>query len=205
MKGLAHLLRGIAFAFLLYQSFNAHAFYDPNLGRWITRDPIGESGGQNLYQFVYNNPLSYVDPDGQQGIGVILQPPPIVPPPRLMLPPPPPRLLLPPPRPHIPPHGMVPNPNRPGSWGWPDQAGKFTKECWRFDQGRPGMPGWRGRDHLHFDGQKPHLPMNTPWPPQGGINAPPTSVVAPPGLAPPPGFTPTPQPPKPLPPGTVEA
>lgn len=25
--------------------------YDPNLQRWIQRDPIGERGGINLYQF----------------------------------------------------------------------------------------------------------------------------------------------------------
>lgn len=38
--------------------------YDPNLQRWIQRDPIGERGGLNLYGFVGNNPLSNVDPLG---------------------------------------------------------------------------------------------------------------------------------------------
>ena len=38
--------------------------YDPNLQRWIQRDPIGEQGGINLYQFVGNNPISRVDPLG---------------------------------------------------------------------------------------------------------------------------------------------
>ena len=38
--------------------------YDPNLQRWIQRDPIGEAGGVNLFQFVGNNPLRYVDPLG---------------------------------------------------------------------------------------------------------------------------------------------
>jgi RHS repeat-associated protein len=32
--------------------------------RWLTRDPIGERGGLNLYGFVSNNPVSYVDPYG---------------------------------------------------------------------------------------------------------------------------------------------
>jgi RHS repeat-associated protein len=36
-------------------------FYDPNLQRWINRDPIEEAGGVNLYGFVLNRPLSYVD------------------------------------------------------------------------------------------------------------------------------------------------
>jgi RHS repeat-associated protein len=39
--------------------------YDPNLQRWIQRDPIGEMGGINLYGFVGNSPLSWVDPWGR--------------------------------------------------------------------------------------------------------------------------------------------
>src|ERR1043166_3938333 len=39
-------------------------FYDPNLQRWLNRDPIQEWGGINLYGFVGNNPLSYADPYG---------------------------------------------------------------------------------------------------------------------------------------------
>ena len=40
-------------------------FYDPNLQRWINRDPIGEDGGPNLYAFVENSPLDLVDPWGE--------------------------------------------------------------------------------------------------------------------------------------------
>jgi uncharacterized protein RhaS with RHS repeats len=32
--------------------------------RWISRDPIGEAGGVNLYQYVNGNPLSRIDPYG---------------------------------------------------------------------------------------------------------------------------------------------
>jgi RHS repeat-associated protein len=33
-----------------------YRFYDPNLQRWLNRDPIRELGGINLYEFVLNNP-----------------------------------------------------------------------------------------------------------------------------------------------------
>ena len=35
--------------------------YDPNLGRWIQRDPIGERGGLNLYGYVVNDPVNKMD------------------------------------------------------------------------------------------------------------------------------------------------
>jgi RHS repeat-associated protein len=41
-----------------------YRFYDPNLQRWLSRDPIGELGGINLYGFVGNNPIDFMDPYG---------------------------------------------------------------------------------------------------------------------------------------------
>lgn len=35
--------------------------YEPFSGRWLSRDPIGERGGVNLYGFVGNNPVRRVD------------------------------------------------------------------------------------------------------------------------------------------------
>lgn len=40
---------------------NASAFYNPIVGRWLNRDPIGEKGGINLVGFVANNPVTGVD------------------------------------------------------------------------------------------------------------------------------------------------
>lgn len=42
----------------------ALAFYHPEQGRWINRDPIEEQGGANLNAFVLNDPLNKVDPLG---------------------------------------------------------------------------------------------------------------------------------------------
>ncbi|OZB75628.1 MAG: hypothetical protein B7X29_10195, partial [Halothiobacillus sp. 13-55-115] len=38
--------------------------YDPKIGRWLSRDPIREAGGVNLYGYVYNNPIMFYDPYG---------------------------------------------------------------------------------------------------------------------------------------------
>ena len=40
------------------------AFYDPTIGKWVSRDPIGERGGENLYGFVSNDPADQIDENG---------------------------------------------------------------------------------------------------------------------------------------------
>ena len=41
--------------------YYGYRFYDPNLQRWINRDPIGERGGKNLYRIVSNNTINKHD------------------------------------------------------------------------------------------------------------------------------------------------
>jgi len=41
-----------------------HRYYAPSVGRWLSRDPIAENGGLNLYSFVGNRPTSAVDLTG---------------------------------------------------------------------------------------------------------------------------------------------
>jgi RHS repeat-associated protein len=38
--------------------------YDPNSAKWLSRDPLAEAGGLNLYGYVGNNPVVRVDPLG---------------------------------------------------------------------------------------------------------------------------------------------
>lgn len=38
--------------------------YDPELGRWISRDPLMEEGGLNLYEYVQGNSINATDPLG---------------------------------------------------------------------------------------------------------------------------------------------
>ncbi|WKC44497.1 RHS repeat-associated core domain-containing protein [Pseudomonas veronii] len=43
--------------------FNTFRFYDPDVGRFTTPDPIGLTGGINLYKYA-QNPISWIDPWG---------------------------------------------------------------------------------------------------------------------------------------------
>jgi RHS repeat-associated protein len=44
-------------------------WYDPSLGRFLMRDPIGVFGGINVYHYVFDAPSSIVDPSGLQSYG----------------------------------------------------------------------------------------------------------------------------------------
>lgn len=60
-KATFQYLKGLVLASLLFVTYTAAAFYDPHVGRWLSRDPIGERGGVNLNGFVAENPVSSID------------------------------------------------------------------------------------------------------------------------------------------------
>jgi RHS repeat-associated protein len=43
-----------------------HRYYDPSIGRFLQRDPIGIGGGLNVYSYVRGAPQTRVDPSGLQ-------------------------------------------------------------------------------------------------------------------------------------------
>ena len=45
-------------------SYFGRRYYDPEIGRWITPDPLWFVDGSNLYSYVKNRPTLFVDPDG---------------------------------------------------------------------------------------------------------------------------------------------
>ncbi len=56
---------------LVYYNYR---YYNPKLGRWTKRDPIAEYGGVNIYGFVGNNSINYVDYFGLAGTKTICPP-----------------------------------------------------------------------------------------------------------------------------------
>jgi RHS repeat-associated protein len=97
--------------------------YDPETGRWTTQDPIRFEGGLNLYGYVVQDPLNRIDPEGLFDLPSD-------------------------------PSGLPP--------GWDkDTSHRYPHgERWRhpsgdyldWHPGRPGLPGWRGKDHWHHHG-----------------------------------------------------
>lgn len=103
--------------------------YDPIVGRWISKDPIRFGGGSpNLYVYVGNDPVNFLDPSGL-----------------LKLPADPSQL---PPEWTVDPSHLDPNGVR-----YRHPSGDTLD----FHRGRPGERGWKGRDHYHRNGEDEHL------------------------------------------------
>jgi len=90
----ASVVAALLAALLQLAAESAWAYYNPHAGRWLSRDPIGERGGQHLYGFVANAPPLRFDQwglfdgatvPGSPATGIPKPPPPPAPPP----PPPP--------------------------------------------------------------------------------------------------------------------
>ena len=47
-------------------------WYDAEIGRWLSKDPIGLTGGLNLYAFCDDTPIVYADPRGERWASVIV-------------------------------------------------------------------------------------------------------------------------------------
>jgi hypothetical protein len=62
MKTSLRLFLLAVFAVLFVGQASGH--YNPQLGRWLSRDPLGEAGGFNLYAYCGNDPVNKHDPLG---------------------------------------------------------------------------------------------------------------------------------------------
>ena len=47
---------------------SGYRFYQPDTGRWLSRDPLEEDAALNVYAFVNNSPLVKTDPLGDISI-----------------------------------------------------------------------------------------------------------------------------------------
>lgn len=104
-------------------------YYSPVLGGMISEDPARFAGGQlSFYAYADGDPIDYTDPLG---------------------------LMKLPADPSGLPSDWKPDPTHldPNGSRWRDPEGNYLD----FHKGRPGKPGWRGRNHWHYNGCDDHL------------------------------------------------
>jgi RHS repeat-associated protein len=117
-------------------------FYDAQLGRFISEDPIKFKGGMNWYGYVDNNPTNYSDPYGLNPYKLPANPGTN-------------GSSLPNDWKNIPEHR---DPNNPGLERWVSPDGSEGLE---FHPGKSGEFGWEGKDHWHK--LKPKPGRNDRW------------------------------------------
>jgi RHS repeat-associated protein len=100
--------------------YNRNRYYDPNLGRYVTPDPIGLGGGVNLWTYTKNNPINGIDP---WGLFVLPNVPSGLPPGWTLDPS------------HLDPNGQR----------FRDSSGRELD----YHPGRPSETGWKGKTHWH--------------------------------------------------------
>ncbi|QJQ23296.1 RHS repeat-associated core domain-containing protein [Pseudomonas sp. SK] len=44
--------------------YNRYRYYEPKMGRYVSRDPIGMQGGMNVYSYASSTPAMRADPLG---------------------------------------------------------------------------------------------------------------------------------------------
>jgi len=59
------LFQGREYSYATGLYFFRARLYEPRVGRWLSNDPIGISGGLNLYEFCGSDPVNFRDPNGR--------------------------------------------------------------------------------------------------------------------------------------------